>query len=299
MKQIMTKLFIAMVAMATCVGFVSCEDNNQNGNELNMAGKWYTHTGDYHELLIIEEDHSLVSLGSDGENIWMGIKGQLTIDGDRFEMIFEDDDNTEGTFTLEGNKFTIVDDADGIAYVYTKLEEEVSVVGEWAYASSICHIRAIADEISLPVGSVVDGEVIPTTIPTSQIKGEFVENAVQKYFHNISFNADNTLTYSVNIRDEERQVSKNYTVADNTMTITGESGGIDHTTSFMVFQSPDHQKTFLLLTKEAVAEMFVGYAHALRQDGTSSGSEEALSDFKEAFLAAFQNYAITITLTAK
>lgn len=99
--------------------------------------------------------------------------------------------------------------------------------------------------------------------------------------------------------DEERQVSKNYTVADNTMTISGESGGINHTTSFMVFQSPDHQKTFLLLTKEAVAEMFVGYAHALRQDGTSSGSEEALSAFKEEFLAAFQNYAITITLTAK
>lgn len=298
MKKIMTKLFVAMVAMAACVGFVSCEDKEQNGNEINLAGKWYTYTDDFQEILIIEEDHSMVSIGSDGEDIWMGIKGQLTIDGDRFEMIFEDDDNTEGTFTLEGNKFTIMG-ADGSTLVYTKLEEELSVVGEWAYASSICHIRAIADEISLPVGSVVEGEVIPTTIPTSQIKGEFVENAVQKYFKNISFNADNTLTYSVNMYDEERQVSKNYTVADNTMTISGESGGINHTTSFMVFQSPDHQKTFLLLTKEAVAEMFVGYAHALRQDGTSSGSEEALSAFKEEFLAAFQNYAITITLTAK
>lgn len=298
MKKIMTKLFVAMVAMAACVGFVSCEDKEQNGNEINLAGKWYTYTDDFQEILIIEEDHSMVSIGSDGEDIWMGIKGQLTIDGDRFEMIFEDDDNTEGTFTLEGNKFTIMD-ADGSTLVYTKLEEELSVVGEWAYASSICHIRAIADEISLPVGSVVEGEVIPTTIPTSQIKGEFVENAVQKYFKNINFKSDNTLTYSVNMYDEERQVSKNYTVADNTMTISGESGGINHTTSFMVFQSPDHQKTFLLLTKEAVAEMFVGYAHALRQDGTSSGSEEALSAFKEEFLAAFQNYAITITLTAK
>lgn len=298
MKKIMTKLFIAMVAMVACVGFVSCEDKEQNGNEINLAGKWYTYTDDFQEILIIEEDHSMVSIGSDGEDIWMGIKGQLTIDGDRFEMIFEDDDNTEGTFTLEGNKFTIMD-ADGSTLVYTKLEEDLSVVGEWAYASSICYIRAIADEISLPVGSVVEGEVIPTTIPTSQIRGEFVENAVQKYFKNINFNADNTLTYSVNMYDEERQVSKNYTVADNTMTISGESGGINHTTSFMVFQSPDHQKTFLLLTKEAVAEMFVGYAHALRQDGTSSGSEEALSAFKEEFLAAFQNYAITITLTAK
>lgn len=298
MKKIMTKLFVAMVAMAACVGFVSCEDKEQNGNEINLAGKWYTYTDDFQEILIIEEDHSMVSIGSDGEDIWMGIKGQLTIDGDRFEMIFEDDDNTEGTFTLEGNKFTIMD-ADGSTLVYTKLEEDLSVVGEWAYASSICYIRAIADEISLPVGSVVDGEVIPTTIPTSQIKGKFVENAVQKYFKNINFKSDNTLTYSVNMYDEERQVSKNYTVADNTMTISGESGGINHTTSFMVFQSPDHQKTFLLLTKEAVAEMFVGYAHALRQDGTSGGSEEALSAFKDEFLAAFQNYAITITLTAK
>lgn len=295
----MKKLFISMIAMATCVGFVSCEDDEQNGNELNLAGKWYTYTADYQEILIIEEDHSLVSLGSDGEDIWMGIKGQLTLDGDRFEMIFEDGDNSVGTYTLEGNKFTIISEDGDMAYTYTKLEEEVSIVGEWAYASSVCYIRAIADEISLPVGSIVDGEVIPTTIPTSQIKGEFVENAVQKYFKNVSFNSNNTLTYSVNIHDEERQVSKNYTIANNVMTISGESGGINYTTSFMVFQSPDHQKTFLLLTKEAVAEMFVGYAHTLRQDGTSSGSDEALNNFKEAFLAAFQNYAIAVTLTAK
>lgn len=298
MKKIMTKLFVALVAMATCVGFVSCEDNGQDGNEINLAGKWFTHTGDYQEILIIEEDHSMVSLGSDGEDIWMGLKGQLTLDGDRFEMIFEDDDNSYGTYTLEDNKFTIID-KDGVTYIYTKLEEEVSVAGEWAYAGSVCHIRAIAEEITLPVGSVVDGEVIPTTIPTSQITGEFMEAAVQKYFKNINFREDGTLAYIVDIYDEERQVSKNYTVADNTMTISGESGGINHTTSFMAFQSPDQQKTFLLLTKEAVAEMFVGYAHMLRQDGTSSGSEEALSQFKEAFLAAFQNYAIAITLTAK
>lgn len=295
----MTKLFVAMMALATCVGFVSCEDNGQDGKEINMAGKWFTHTDNHQEILLIEEDHSMVSLGSDGEDIWLGVKGQITLDGDRVEMIFEDGDNTTGTFTLEGNKFTVVAEEDGITYVYTKLEEELSIVGEWEYDSSICYIRAIAEEITLPVGSVVDGEVIPTTVPTSQIKGEFVEKAVQKYFKNINFREDGTLAYIVDIHDEERQVSKNYSVVSNTMTISGESGGINHTTSFMAFQSPDQQKTFLLLTKEAVAEMFVGYAHMLRQDGTSSGSEEALSEFKEAFLAAFQNYAIAITLTAK
>lgn len=298
MKKIMSKLFVAMVAMATCVGFVACDNNNQDDQDINLAGKWVTQTDTFQELLMIEEDHSVMSLGSDGEDIWMGVKGQITLKGNRFEMIFEDGENDTGTFTLKDNVFTIITD-DGETLEYKKLVENLSVVGQWEYSNVICHIKATADEISLPVGSTVDGEVIPTTIKTSQIKGEFVEDAIGKYFKNVEFENENTLKYTMTYNDSDSEVTKNYTIANNIMTISGDYNGIEHTTSFMVFQSPDFTKTFLLVTKEPFAEMFVGYAHMLRQNGTSSGSEEALEAFKQEFLSAFENYAVIIVLDAK
>lgn len=286
-----------MMAIVASLGFVSCTDNNDN-ESVSLEGKWFILGEEHNELLIIDADHSVVSIGNDDEDMWMGIEGQITLDGNRFSMIFSDGDNSYGTYSLSGDTLTLDIDNDGV-YVYKKLTNDFSMVGEWEYANLLCFINARKDVIELPAGSTVDGEPIINSIATSQVSGEFVEWALSKYFNNVNFKSENELEYTVVKDDESMVVTKNYTLENNIMTIDGLVGNTNFATSFMVFQNRNGSSAHLLLTKENMATMYVGYAHFLRADGTTAGSDEALEVFRNAFMEAFENYAIIITLNRK
>lgn len=292
MKRILKHLSLISVLLLGILGTVGCEKDN-NGS-VNLKGKWVTISDEWTEFLFINDDHTFTSTGTDGEDFWNGTKGRIEIDGNKFKTISEDGDNSKGTFTLEDNKFTLF--IEGNEFVYKKLIEDISIEGKWNCAKTESYIKVLKDEIQLPVGSVVNGEVIPTTLPTEKIKGEFIEKAVEAYFKNIEFSKDGKLTYSVVKEGQDVEMTKNYTLADNVMNVSGKVGNIEIANSFMTFQKSDKSITYLILTKQNIADMFVGYGMLLREGGVSEGTDESLEGFRSEFLNTFENYAVVVSL---
>lgn len=297
MKSVLKQLSLISVVSVIVLGLFSCTKDDSTSETVNLGGKWITMSEDWTELLFINEDHTYTSTGTDGIEMWNGVKGKIEIDGENIKLISEDNDHSNGTFTLSGNKLTM--NLEDGTYVYTKLIEDISVVGKWKCVKTESYIKALKDEIKLPIGSVVNGEVIPTTFLTKNIKGEFIEKAIEAYFKNIEFTKDGKLNYSVVKEGKDVTMSKDYTLGNNLMTVSGKVGNIEINNSFMTFQKMDKSTIYLFLTKQNIADMFVGYALMLRESGVSEGTTEALEDFRNEFLETFENYAVVVSLEGR
>lgn len=294
MKKVFKNLFMVMIAMVTSLGFVACSNDDDNQATVNLEGKWLTMSDTYKELLIINADHTLLSTGADETSVWNGVKGKIELNGDHFSYISEDGDNSEGTYSVKDNKLTL--SSGGEVLVYNKLLEDFSLNGSWKCSNVQSYIKAVKDELHLPFGSIVNGEEIPTVVKTANIEALFIKEAINAYFRNVTFNSNGEMSYKVIKEGVETPMTKNYVLTENMMKITGKVGSINIENQFLVFQSSDHQQSFLFLTKENIADMFVGYALMLREGNVSEGSTESLEAFKKEFMEVFENYAVIIYL---
>lgn len=145
----------------------------------------------------------------------------------------KESDNLMGTYTLADNKLTLV--MDDTTRVYNKLIEAFSMAGTWRSVKSLSFIKAVKDEINLPIGSVVNGEEIPVSIKTADIKGAFIDKAIKTYLRNVEFKSNGEITYNVVKEDDEIQMQKNYTLASNMLRVTGKVGNADVDNMFMEF----------------------------------------------------------------
>lgn len=274
------------------IASISSCDNTQN-EDVKLEGLWFILTDEFKELLLIDEDNKLISMGSDDEDIWMGIKGEIILDGNKISMIFEDDDNTFGTFKLKDDQLKIY--VDGEEYTYTKLKESFSMLGEWAPEEDVlCFVTPIKDVIELPSGSTADGQEIPAAIPTAQLTGDFVKMAVANYLGNVKFR-DDTFEYTMRVGENSTDCTKNYAIAHNMICVFSEDNSTEQ--MIRIFQNRAGDKAFLLLTKANMADMFVAWGHQLRQDNITEGDEDGLYAFRRSFMEAFENYAVLITLS--
>lgn len=292
MKTVSQLFYFVAVAMVACMGFVGC--SKKEDVTVNLEGKWLLMTESYKELLVISADHSVLSTGADDEEAWVNVKGKIELQGNNFTYISEDGDNSAGTYTLVDNKFTLY--IDGEALVYKKMLEDFSMVGSWKCVNTMPFIKAVKDELPLPFGSIVNGEEIPTIVNTANINGEFIQKAVEAYFRDVEFKSNGEMTYKVVKEGEEVEMTKNYELADNMMKITGKVGNIDINNQFMTFQNNNQTESYLFMTKENVADMFVGYGFMLREGNVSEGTDESLEAFKKSFKEVFENYAVVIYL---
>lgn len=292
MKSILKQVCLVVTAVVISLGFVACSKNKSVS--VNLEGKWIHMSENHKELLIINADHTLFSTGADESSAWIGVKGKIELDGDKFSFYSEDGDNSFGTYSLENNKLRldIIDDG---CYVYNKMEEDFSIEGSWKCVKTMPFIKAVKDEIKLPVGSIVNGEMIPTVLKTANIKGEFIEGAIKAYFRDVKF-VNGKMEYKVVKDGEEMTMTKNYRLVDNMMKITGKVGSVVIDNEFMVFQNPDTKESYMFLTKDNIADMFIGYALMLREGQVSEGSVEALDVFRKEFVEVFENFAAIIYL---
>ena len=291
MKNLLKHLFVLMIVLVTSLGFVAC---NKNNAPANLTGKWAYITENYKELLIINADNSVTTNGQNGNDLWANVAGNITVKGNKLTYIGSDGRNFTGTFKLQGN--TLVINENGKEKTYNKMVENFSMEGKWKITNINSFVKAVKDEVTLPVGTV-NGEVIPTTIKTSNFSGEFVKWAIAQYYGSPEFTNSGDMKYTVIKEGKNTTFSKKYQMENNLMTINGKVGSVDINNSFMIFQNPEGNQSFFFMTKENVANMFVGYGLMLSEGNIGVGDNETLKTFKQSFLEAFGNYAIIITMT--
>ena len=293
--KVFKKIVMAVVAIVMSISFVACKSDDNKKENINLKGRWYSKTENVSNLLVINDDNSAVIYKVSSYESWEGINGNLTVDGNKINIYFEDGNSLIGTGTIQDNAL-IINTTNG-EYRYSRLAENTNLNGDWNYSNITYSAKPIKDEIVIP-GGIINGEEVPPTImQTSQISGKFIEYAAQRYFRNVKFNNE-TLTYSVLKNEEELTMTKNYSIDGLNMTIAGETAGHDIESTFMVLQSYDNNTAYFIFDKETIAEMFTGYALMLFEGGIAPEvTDEALEAYKEAFTEAFDYYRVEFVIT--
>ena len=288
-------IVMAMVAILLSASFVACDRDDDNTGDLNLRGRWYAKTDSVSNLMIVNEDNSVVTYKASNYQSWENIKGNLAIEGNEIVIYLEDGNKISGSCAITGNTLTI-NTANG-EYKYSRLAEETNLTGEWNYSNITFNANVKVDEIVIPGGTINGIEVPPTVMQTSQLSGKFIEYAGQRYFRNIKFNNDGTMSYDVTKEEGDLSITKNYSIEGLDMTVTGETAGHEIASTFMVFQSFDNNTAYFVFNKENVAEMFIGYALMLFEGGIAPDvTDEALEAYKKAFTEAFDFYSVEFVI---
>ena len=286
---------MAMVAICMSISFMACESDDHKTENINLKGRWYSKTETVNNLLIINDDNSVVTYKVSDYESWESINGNLTVEGNKVNIYFEDGYSLAGTATLQ-DSILIISTTNG-EYRYSRLAEETNLTGNWNFSNITYSAKPIKDEIVIPGGIINGEEVPPTVMQTSQISGKFIEYAAQRYFRNIKFE-NGTMTYSVLKEEQEVPMSKNYSIDGLNMTITGATAGHDIESAFMVLQSYDKNTAYFIFNKETIAEMFTGFALMLLEGGVAPEvNDEALEAYKKAFTEAFDYYKVEFVIT--
>ncbi|MBO7295424.1 MAG: hypothetical protein J6U65_08435 [Bacteroidaceae bacterium] len=292
------KMFVmAVIAMVMSVSFVACDSDDDNtGNPVSLKGRWYNKTESLRDLLIINEDNSVVAYRVYNYESHEDIHGVLTVNGTNLSISFEDGNRVSGTFAITENTLSI-NTSNGV-YTYSRLADETDLVGKWDYSNITFSAKPVKDEIVIP-GGTINGQVVPPTImQTSQLSGEFIKYAAQRYFRNVEFKNDGTFTYDVLTNGEDYPMTKNYAIDGLYLTVSGETAEHEIESTFKVLQSKDKNTVYFVFDKEDVANMFIGYALMLFEGGVAPEvTDEALEDYKKAFTEAFDYYSVEFIIT--
>lgn len=169
------KMGLAVVAvLMTCFAFTSCDE----GDGLlvyskDIVGTWvYCQDGTF-EVLTINADGTLLSNGVEDGESWIGINGFWSLDKEKLVMIFEDDDNFEGTIELlAGETLTMISGEGGYRAVYHNAESSLpaNFVGTWSTIGA-----GYAEVLQINAdGSVVSTGLEGTEDYWDNIKGKIV-----------------------------------------------------------------------------------------------------------------------------
>ena len=274
---------MALMAILISVCFVACDSDDDNiAPPVSLKGRWYNKTESLRDLLIINEDNSVVAYRVYNYESHEDIHGVLTVNGTNLSISFEDGNRVSGTFAITENTLSI-NTSNGV-YTYSRLADETDLVGKWDYSNITFSAKPVKDEIVIP-GGTINGQVVPPTImQTSQLSGEFIKYAAQRYFRNVEFKNDGTFTYDVLTNGEDYPMTKNYAIDGLYLTVSGETAEHEIESTFKVLQSKDKNTVYFVFDKEDVANMFIGYALMLFEGGVAPEvTDEALEDYKKAF----------------
>lgn len=300
MNKVFKGIYGGIVAAVMCMGLTGCDSEDNElviEQEVHAEGKWFVLSDTYAQMLIIDKDNAVFSTGVNEDVVWEGVYGKFGFEKDEFVFISENRNNSYGTYQLGQTCLTL--NHKGINYQYNKLRDDYTLTGQWKCTKTQAFIKAIKDELMMPAGSIVNGEEVPVSIPTKLLQGEFVQKAIEAYFRDVEFKSNGEMTYQVMKEGKELTMTKNYTLGDNLLKVTGKVGSFEVNNEFFAFQHDNQNETYLFLTQENMADMFVGYGIMLREGNIAEGSIESLMEFRKAFMETFENFSAVICLERK
>lgn len=127
-----------LAVLLTCLTFTACSDDDDDTIVVDytkdIVGAWVAEEGEKFEVLVVKADGTLFSDGMEDGEPWNNVKGTWTLEGKHITMIFEDDDNFDGTIeVIAGETLALIDGVSGerTIYHYTDTLLPAQFVGTW------------------------------------------------------------------------------------------------------------------------------------------------------------------------
>lgn len=290
------KISTFLMAVVLCFSITSCKKNKDDNSKL-LVGRWSYLTSSAAMVLEIREDNtfsssSIVEIGDQSVE-----KGAWSADDDEINFVAENNNSVVYKYVVSDNELTI--SKDGVDYVMNRLVVNPNVVGNWEVSVVNSVVKPLKDELVLP-GGTVDGQEIPMSIPVENIQGDFIDMAVNNFLANLTI-TETELQYNIiNENGEQISMTKNYSMNDFYMNITGTVLDYDVNVTFPIFESREAKRITFFLQKDAVADMFVGFANLLIGSGIGQGGgAEDIESFRQAFNETFEKFSVIVVMTPR
>lgn len=294
---------IGMALVAVVLGFAmsSCENDDDEVNPYKdypqlIVGKWFNFTPDASIFLEYKADNTFNVVG--------------------FDKIFDKWFNNNGSYRLEGNKFTANFSVEsGLPVEETKIEvtneklifntpergervnyrvkESFDIKGNYSYLNSVARVVPAEGKtaLQLPEGLLFNGE---NTIPVESLNGERIIDASKAFFADATFAEDGKLNHTMN---GEAKV-KNYTLNGNNLVFNLYEGSDVYKINATSFPDEDGDRLFIIMPKQAA--WIGGFVSIIEEQNEGKKFSEAqIAELEEEFMETFETFTVILSLSKK
>lgn len=289
-------VFVALFATMSCVTFTSCKKKTEDEKVTTINGSYLClNDYDFFEVLAFSENGSLNSQGfygnKSGEEVgyWSNVTGNYKIDGNIIDLIFEDGDNSKGSYHLNDYEFVFIDDNEGTTTVYKKLTEtdNKNIIGNWKSYNMCMMNDPKEDYIVFP-----DGQIEP--FPTAELDGTIVRDIVDYIFNDITFKDNGEFVFNYSYSQSATGTYANNNNLNLTLTFNVNDVPMDINCSLA--QNVSKNESYIFIGKEGCLKLSMSYLYQKLLEYGYELSQEGINAFYQQLDNTFNDFAIAVSL---
>lgn len=293
MKRLL--MFVALFATLASVTFTSCKKDSTNVDKKISGSYLCLNDYDFFEVLDFSDDGSLSSRGfygnKSGEEVgyWSDVKGNYKINGDKIDLIFEDGDNSYGTYHLNDVEFVFIDNETGSTTIYKKLTatDNKNILGNWKSFNMCMMSDPKVEFIEFPEG------VYEEPFPVANLDGSVVRDIVEHLFSDITFAENGQFTFKYGY---EQQESGTYVNNNRSLVLTINVNGAPISINCSLAQNVNRNESFIFLGKESCLKLSMVYIYQKLIESGQQFPEEGFAEFYQLIGDAFNDFAVAVSL---
>lgn len=291
---------MALVAVVLSFTMSSCDNDDDEVDPYKdypqlIVGKWFNFTPDASIFLEYKADNTFNVVG--------------------FDKIFDKWFNNNGSYRLEGNKFTANFSVEsGLPVEETKIEvtneklifntpekgervnyrvkESFDIKGNYSYLNSVARVVPAEGKtaLQLPEGVTFNGQ---NSISIDAMHGDRIIDVMKKFFADATFAADGKLNHTM---DGEAKV-KNYTHNGNNLTFDLYEGG-SYKVNATSFPDEDGDRLFIIIPKQAA--WLGGMVDLVEKENEGLKLDAAqIAALEKEFMDTFETFTVILSLSKK
>ena len=288
--------FLAIIAMA--FAFVGCDQNkpdNYADYPQLIVGKWFNFTPDASIFLEYKADNTFNVVGFDKTfDKWFNNNGSYRLEGNKFTANFSVEsglpvEETKIEVTNEKLIFNTPERGERVNY---RVKESFDIKGNYSYLNSVARVVPAEGKtaLQLPEGVTFNGQ---NSISIDAMHGDRIVDVMKKFFADATFAADGVLNHTM---DGEAK-TKNYTLDGNNLIFDLYEGG-SYKVNATSFPDEDGDRLFIIIPKQAAWLGGMVDLVEKEQEGLKL-TEAQIAELEKEFMATFDTFTVILSLSKK
>ena len=291
---------MALVAVVLSFTMSSCENDDDVDPYKDypqlIVGKWFNFTPDASIFLEYKADNTFNVVGFDKTfDKWFNNNGSYRLEGNKFTANFSVEsglpvEETKIEVTNEKLIFNTPERGERVNY---RVKESFDIKGNYSYLNSVARVVPAEGKtaLQLPEGLLFNGE---NTIPVESLNGERIIDASKAFFADATFAEDGKLNHTMN---GEAKV-KNYTLNGNNLVFNLYEGSDVYKINATSFPDEDGDRLFIIMPKQAA--WIGGFVSIIEEQNEGKKFSEAqIAELEEEFMETFETFTVILSLSKK
>lgn len=293
---------IGMALVAVMLGFAMSSCENDDDVDLYkdypqlIVGKWFNFSPDASIFLEYKADNTFNVVGFDKTfDKWFNNNGSYRLEGNKFTANFSVEsglpvEETKIEVTNEKLIFNTPERGERVNY---RVKESFDIKGNYSYLNSVARVVPAEGKtaLQLPEGLLFNGE---NTIPVESLNGERIIDASKAFFADATFAEDGKLNHTMN---GEAKV-KNYTLNGNNLVFNLYEGSDVYKINATSFPDEDGDRLFIIMPKQAA--WIGGFVSIIEEQNEGKKFSEAqIAELEKEFMATFETFNVILSLSKK